>query len=124
MAITTAGKTHAAKAIAGVAAAAFNNANAYLGVGDSSTAFDAAHTDLQAATNKLRKGMDATYPTQTANVLVYKATFGSTEANFAWNEIGLFNAASGGTMLRRKVVSLGTKANGETWVLTSTITVG
>jgi hypothetical protein len=124
MALTTAGKTDFAKAIAGVSFTAYNNANAYLGVGDSSTAFDAAQTDLQAATNKLRKGMDATYPTQTTNVLVYKATFGSTEANWEWLEVGLFNAAAAGTMLRRKVVSLGTKASGETWVLTSTITVG
>lgn len=124
MALTTAGKTDFAKAIIGASFTAFNNANAYLGVGDSSTAFDVAQTDLQAATNKLRKGMDATFPTQTANELVFKSTFGSSEANFGWNEVGLFNAAAAGTMLRRKVVSLGTKGSGETWVLTSTITVG
>jgi hypothetical protein len=124
MAITTVGKTDAAKGIAGVSFTPFNNANAYLGVGDSSTAFDVAQTDLQAATNKLRKAMDATYPTQTNNVLVYKATFGSTEANWEWLEVALFNAAAAGDMLRRKVVALGTKASGETWVLTSTITVG
>ena len=124
MALTTVGKAEFAKAIAGVSFTPFNNANAYIGVGDSSTAFAVGQTDLQASTNKLRKGMDATYPTQSANELVFRATFGSSEANFAWNEVGLFNAASGGSMLRRKVVSLGTKASGETWVLTSTITVG
>src|SRR3990172_13010992 len=31
---------------------AFNNANSYIGVGDSSTAESAAHTGLQASTNK------------------------------------------------------------------------
>ena len=43
----------------------FNNGNAYIGVGDSTTAAAATQTDLQAATNKLRKAMDATYPQHT-----------------------------------------------------------
>ncbi len=41
---------------------AFNNANARLGVDDSTTAWATTQTDLVAATNKLRKGMNATYP--------------------------------------------------------------
>ena len=39
---------------------AFSNANAYIGVGDSTTAESAAHTDLQAASNKTYKAMAAT----------------------------------------------------------------
>lgn len=101
----------------------FNNANAYIGVGDSTTAFAAAQTDLQAATNKLRKAMDATFPTRAVNVLTFKSTFVGADANFAWNEFGVFNAASAGTMLVRKVESHGTKASGDSWSFTVSVTV-
>jgi hypothetical protein len=100
----------------------FNNANAHLGVGDSATAFAASQTDLQAATNKLRKAMDATYPQRASNVVTARSTFGTSEANFAWEEVGLFNASSGGTMMCRKTQALGTKPNTQSWELTATIT--
>lgn len=107
----------------------FNNGNAYIGVGDSSTAAAATQTDLQAASNKLRKAMDATYPTHTdgttsgAATITFRSTFGSSDANFAWAEWAVFNGSSGGRMLNRKVESLGTKASGSTWQLTVTITL-
>ena len=96
---------------------AYNNANAYLGVGDSSTAWSTTHTDLQAATNKLRKGMNATYPVTGTKKQTFRSDFLTGEANWVWNEWGIFNAASGVTMLSRKVEALGTKASG-TWTLT------
>jgi hypothetical protein len=103
-------------ALMGTAITAFSNANARLGVGDSTTAAAATQTDLQAATNKLRKAMDATYPSRVAQTVTFKSTFGSTDANFAWQEWGVFNSASGATMLNRKVESLGTKTTGS-WAL-------
>jgi len=115
MPLTNAGRDHIAAVVHGFSGTAFNNANAYLGVGDSSTAFAAAQTDLQAASNKLRKAMDATYPQQAANVITLQATFASGDANWVWNEFGTFNASSAGTMLQRKVSALGTKASGQTW---------
>ena len=102
---------------------AFNNANSYIGVGDSTTAFAATQTDLQAATNKLRKAMDATYPQVAANVLTFRSTFATTDANWAWQEWGVFNASSAGTMMNRKVESLGTKTSAQTWQITVTITL-
>jgi len=66
--------------------------------------------------------METSYPTRTDNVLTFKSSFGSGDANFAWNEWGIFNDASAGTMLNRKVESLGTKSSG-TWVLTVELTV-
>jgi hypothetical protein len=109
---------------------AFSNANAYIGVGDSSTAAAATQTDLQAATNKLRKAMEATYPQHTDGTgassnaqIVFRSVFGSTDANFAWAEWGVFNASSAGRMLNRKVESLGTKASGTTWTLTITLSL-
>jgi hypothetical protein len=124
MAITNAGAILAASAIIGDAGVTvLNNANAYLAVGDSTTAFSAAQTDLQAATNKVRVGMDATYPTRSSNVLTLRSTFGTGSANFAWDEWGVFNASSGVSMFSRKVEALGTKTSAQSWVLTATITV-
>lgn len=123
MPLTDAGRNHMVQAAVGAAVTAFNNANAYIGVGDSSAAFSASQTDLQAASNKLRKAMDATYPSGGANVLTFRSTFATGDANWAWNEWGIFNGSSGGTMLNRKVESLGTKTNTQTWQFTTTLTI-
>jgi hypothetical protein len=66
--------------------------------------------------------LDATYPQRATNVLTFKSTFATGEANFAWQEIGVFNAAAAGDMLCRVVQSLGTKSSGS-WALTHTVTV-
>ena len=102
---------------------AFSNANSYIGVGDSTTAHAFTQTDLQAATNKLRKAMDATYPQVASNVITFRSTFGTSDANYAWQEWGVFNASSAGTMMNRKVESLGTKTSAQTWQFTVTITL-
>lgn len=122
MALTNAGRDLLAAAAMGDSYNAFNAANARLGVGDSTTAFAAGQTDLQASTNKFRKAMDGTYPQRTDNVLTLRSTFSTAEANFAWEEWGTFNAGSGGTMLQRKVESLGTKTAAQSWQLTATLT--
>jgi hypothetical protein len=102
----------------------FTNANARLGVGDSTTAFAASQTDLVAAANKLRKAMDATYPQRSTNVLTFRATFATSEANWVWNEWGVFNAGpTGGTMLNRKVEILGTKTSSQYWELSVALTL-
>ena len=105
----------------GVGITAFNNANARIGVGDSAAAWATTQTDLQAATNKLRKAMNATYPLGTGTkIITFQADFTGAEANYAWLEWAIFNAASGATsMLSRKAENLGTKASG-TWTLTVT----
>lgn len=122
MAITDAGRNHLVQAAIGAAVTAFNNANSYIGVGDSSTAYAANQTDLVASTNKLRKAMDATYPSGGSNVITFRSTFGTSDANFAWNEWAVFNASTSGTMLNRKVESLGTKTSAQTWQFTVTLT--
>lgn len=103
----------------------FDNAHAALGVGDSAAAFSVAHTDLQAATNKLRKAMLATFPSRAANVLTFKSNFATGEANFAWEEVGVFNSATAatGTMLSRSVATLLTKTSAVAVDLTHTLTL-
>lgn len=124
MALTTAGRNFLAQALINDSSPTFfTNANAYIGVGDSSTAFSAAQTDLQAASNKTRKAMDATYPTRATNVLTFRSTFGTSDANYAWEEWAIFNASSSGTMFSRKVESLGTKTSAQSWVITCDVTL-
>jgi hypothetical protein len=103
---------------------AFSNANAHTGVGDSTTAFAVGQTDLQAATNKLRKAMEATYPTDpSGGAYVFRSVYASGDANFAWAEMAVFNASSSGIMLCRVVSAQGTKTAGQVWTLTYTMTV-
>ena len=101
----------------------WDNANARLGVGDSNAAESATQTGLQAATNKTYKAMDATYPQRSNQTAEWRATFGSSEANYAWEEYTVVNASSDtGKNLNRKISSKSTKASGETWTLSLQIT--
>jgi len=96
---------------------AWNAANAYIGVGNSNTAAQATDTDLIGA-SKLYKAMDGSYPARAAQTMKHRSTFGTSDANWAWEEYTLSNTSSGtGKNLQRKVESKGTKASGETWTL-------
>lgn len=122
--LTNAGINNLLTHICSASGTKWDNTNAYLCVGDSTAAFAATQTDLQAATNKLRKAMDSGYPTYgTSQKAVWRSTFGSTEANFAWEEFAVANDATAGTILNRKVSSQGTKTAGQTWELTLEITL-
>lgn len=123
MSMTSAAVNIVAFALAGAAYTPYNNLNAYIGVGDSTTAFALGQTDLQATTNKVRVGMDASFPTVAGTLITFQSTFGAAVGNFAWQEWGVFNASSGGTMLSRKVESLGTKVAGQTWVFQAQLTL-
>ncbi len=121
--LLTAGITLLLNLLIGAGGTTYANANCYLGVGDSSAAEAIGQTDLQAATNKLRKAVAATYPQVATNVLTVQAVFATGDANWVWNEWGTFNASTAGTMLNRKVASLGTKTSAASWTLTITITI-
>ena len=115
MALTTTGINFIAQSVIGLGDP-FNETNARLGVGNGAGVFAVSQTDLQGS-SKLRKAMDTGYPVQDGTVVTFKATFEPSEANFAWNEWGVFNAASGGVMLNRVVESNGTKLDNQTWIL-------
>lgn len=110
----------------------FNNANAGIRVStNSGTAAASSQTNI-VGTTKYTKGMDATYPTHTTGTgtstcskIVYKATFTTSQANFAWNEWVIVNrtAQTGGRALNRKVQSLGTKTSSATWAFTVTLSL-
>lgn len=107
--------------------AAFSNANSRLYVGNGTAAAVATQTDLQGA-SKAEKAMDSGFPVRSGTTITWKATFGTAEANFAWEEGGVKNAAgtpNGTTIIlfNRKVQSLGTKASGSNWTLALDVTV-
>jgi hypothetical protein len=116
MSLSNAGLSFITSAIIGAAVTPFNNANAYIGVGDGTEDFAKEQTDL-AGTEKIRKKVSTGFPTVDGNKMVFKTIFDSTEANFSWKEWGVFNAETGGIMFNRKVEDNGEK-NGGTWAFT------
>ncbi len=101
---------------------AWNNANAYLGVGTSTQA--AAATDTGLVGTAVYKAMAATYPQRSNQTVTWRAVFGADDANQAWEEFTVANGNSNsGTNLNRKVSSQGTKTSGQTWTLDLAITL-
>lgn len=97
-------------------------------VGNSTATHATNQTWMQGASSTM-KAMDATYPSRATNVLTFRATFSTAEANFAWNEWGIWNSTSttdaNANMLNRKVEdpSLGTKTSAQSWQITADITI-
>src|SRR5260221_10307554 len=102
--LTNTGRALAMDLLMAAGGTAFNNANSNIGSGDTATAVNAAHTDLQASTNKLRKGMVATFPSRAGQIITFQSNFLTSEANWQWNEMAVFNASSSGIMLCRALV--------------------
>lgn len=118
------GITQLLNLLIGAAVTNYNNANARIGVGDSATAAAPTQTGLVAATNRFWRMMDATFPQVSGQTVNFRSTFGSAEANFAWNEFTIVNAADDtGQNLCRRVQNMGVKASGTTWVVTVSITI-
>jgi len=109
--------------LTGGAETAFSNANAYIGVGDSTTGFAASQTGLQASSNKAYVAMSATYPIISGQTVTFRASFGTGTGNYDWNE---FTVASGNSdaadNLLRVVSAQGTKSAGQTWVVDIALT--
>ena len=110
----------------------YSNANAYMRVGNGTTAVVASsQIDLQGA-SKAEVVMDASYPSITDNAITFRSTFDGSTGNFAWEEVGVQNGATPGggltvdgtvRLLNRKVQAFGTKSAGASWTISLTITV-
>ncbi|MDA8155560.1 MAG: hypothetical protein M0Z52_03770 [Actinomycetota bacterium] len=119
----TTGLTEMLKLFTGAGGTAFNATDAEIGVGDNNTAPAASQTDLQATTNKTYVGLAGGYPTTPSSASVqFQASFGSSSANYAWNEIVVKNSSSSICLNRTTNggSGWGTKASGTTWVVTVT----
>ena len=120
----------------------FSATNGRIGVGTSSTAASYSQTYLQGDTGsasttsyyQLVSGAPTISTGSTPPTLVFAASFGTGVANFAWAEFGTDNAPTSGVYLNglsggyalfnRGVSSQGTKASGQTWSATETISFG
>lgn len=105
-----------------------------IGAGDGTTPAEAyADTDLAAAAGSTHRWFQPVSGAGTlgTRTLAFAASFGSSDGNFAWNEFGIDvtsgTAAAGNTvgalLFNHKVgISQGTKASGQTWTATATLT--
>jgi len=100
----------------------FNNANTYIGVGNSAAAFVDTQTDLQGA-SKSYQPMRPGFPKIDENEMEFESRFDETTGNHAWLEVGIFNAATAGLMMGRFLQSLGTKTSDEIWDLNVKISI-
>ncbi|MDK2793483.1 MAG: hypothetical protein PWP75_111 [Caldanaerobacter sp.] len=111
------GITEMWKLIAGASSAHFDSANSYIGVGNGTTAATASQTGLQGS-SKLYKPVDPTYPQISNQTITFRATFGSNEAVWSWDEYTVCNSNSdSGINLCRKVENHGVKGSEDTWVI-------
>ena len=133
--LTTAGLNRLTSlAIAG-GGQALTNTSARIGVGDGAGTAAVGDTDLSASsgsTHRWFQAMAATYPQQSNGVITLQAVFGTADGNFAWNEfgvdIGTPTVSSGNTVNavlfnHKTSIAQGTKASGQTWTATATITI-
>lgn len=111
--------------IAGIGSAKtkWDNTNARIGIGNSATGPSDTDGGLLGA-SKTYKGMNATYPQLSGDHdILFQADFVDTEAEYAWNEETIVNAATDtGDNLCRQNTALGTKPAGQTWRVTGTVT--
>jgi hypothetical protein len=118
------GITELLKLLIGDVATAFNNANAYIGIGDNTTAAVATQTGLQAAANKAYMPMDSNYPQVIGQTVIFRATFGPDDGNYSWQEFSIANGNSDSAVnLNRKAENHGTKASPDTWVVQCSVTI-
>ena len=104
-----------------------------IGAGDGVTAVAYTDTDLSAvagSTHRFFQPVSGAFTIGGTRTWVVAATFGTADGNFAWAEFGIdvtAGVAAGGTtvgalLLNHALSAQGTKASGQTWTATATIT--
>ena len=130
--ITTAGWARLSNLLIGTASTqALDATHTRIGVGDATTPAEAyTDADLAAAAGSTHRWFQVVSAAGTVGTrtLAFSATFGTADGNFAWNEFGIDvgSTASGNTvaalLFNHKVgISQGTKASGQTWTATATV---
>ena len=95
--------------------------NLYSDTGGAGAASEISPTETDlAGGSKTYKGMESGFPTSTAQKATFKSSFGSSDANYVWNE-WVVKQSTSAKCVNRKVSSMGTKASGSTWTLEITI---
>jgi hypothetical protein len=99
--------------------------NAYIGVGDNSTAANETQTGLLAANaNQAYSNMASTYPSRANTTLTWQAAFNGTLGNFSWQEFTVTNKNNNtGNSINRVANNQGTKVNGQVWTVSLQLTL-
>lgn len=132
--LTTAGLTRLTALLTGGAGQALTNTACRIGVGNGAGTAAVGDTDLSAAAlaaNRWFQVMDATYPTVSAGTITFRSTFGGADGNFAWNEWGIDVVATTASSAivaallfnHKTAIAQGTKASGQQWVSTASISI-
>lgn len=130
--ITTAGWTRLMSLLTAGGGQALTATSVRIGVGNGSTSESYSDTDLAAAAGSSNRYFQpvsggGSLGTRT---LTFAATFGTSDGNFAWSEFGVdvgTPTVSGGTTVnallfnRKAGIAQGTKASGQTWTATATL---
>jgi hypothetical protein len=130
---TTAGLTRLTSLLTAGGGQAIVATSARIGVGNGGGTAAVGDTDLSASagsSNRWFQVLDATYPQVSGGVLTLKATFGGSDANFAWSEFGIdigtptvtSGATVNATLFNHKTaIAQGSKASGQTWAATASV---
>ena len=130
--LTTAGLGRIATLVTAGTGNLISSTTARVGVGNGAGTAAIGDTDLSAAAGSANRWFQTCTVTIPSNVWTFAATFASADGNFAWNEfgidIGTATVTSGATvnavLLNHKTsIAQGTKASGQTWTATATITI-
>lgn len=130
--VTTAGWTRTSNLLTNQGATqAMDATHTRIGAGDGAGTAAAGDTDLSASAGSTHRWFQLVSGagTVSTNTLAFSATFGTADGNFAWNEFGIDvgNTSSGNTVAallwnHKTSIAQGTKASGQTWTATATIT--
>lgn len=130
--VTTAGWTRTSNLLTNQGATqAMDATHTRIGAGDGAGTAAAGDTDLSASAGSTHRWFQLVSGagTVSTNTLAFSATFGTADGNFAWNEFGIDvgATASGNTVAallwnHKTSIAQGTKASGQTWTATATIT--
>lgn len=130
--LTTAGLGRIATLVTAGTGNLISSTTARVGVGNGAGTAAIGDTDLSASSGSANRWFQTCTVTTPSNVWTFAATFGSSDGNFAWTEfgidIGTATVSSGNTvaavLLNHKTsIAQGTKASGQTWAATATITI-
>lgn len=133
--LTTAGLNRLTALAIAAGGQGLTNTACRIGVGNGAGTAAIGDTDLSASAgsaNRWFQAMAATYPQQANGVITLQSVFGTADGNFAWQEFGIDvgtpTVTSGNTVAallfnHKTSIAQGTKASGQTWTATATITI-
>lgn len=115
--VVATGKTYIASRMSGATA----NVMSHMGIGEGISATSSSDTTL--GSELVRVALSVTGGTPSANTVTYSTTFSAGTGTGAITEAGVFNGATGNTMLCRSVFPVVNKAAGDTLAISWVVSI-